>query len=310
MSIKWISWFCTILCFVFTASSQVISHVPEDNSQRKILTTDKIHITISEIPELSGAFNIDESGMVGLKLIGKVQVEGLTPNEVEDLLSDLYSKDYLQDPDINVEVTDLSNAGDVFELDQPTTPEFSQEQERAQDDNSLISNGYDEPFVPEAKTDPQLSNSGFVPLEDFLIQEDITKAPTTSPSPSIASLPAPEKEPVLPDYLYIEPQVIETEVDLAGSIWRLENIEDAYIQFIDQTDIAGFSGCNDFFAKYSHKADFINITFIAMTVSQCQESKESEFQAALDSIAKVKVISSDELNLLDKENYIVLSLKK
>ena len=85
MSIKWISWFCTILCFVFTASSQVISHVPEDNSQRKILTTDKIHITISEIPELSGAFNIDESGMVGLKLIGKVQVEGLTPNEVEDL---------------------------------------------------------------------------------------------------------------------------------------------------------------------------------------------------------------------------------
>ena len=315
MSIKRIVCLCTILCF-FPAASQVKSdsasdfeHESADSSQRKILTADKIVITISEIPELSGEFNLDESGMVELELIGKIQVAGLTPNAVANLITDLYSKDYLQDPDISVEVSDFSNETDVLELDQTTTPEISQDREETQNNNLLFSNKLDEPFVPEAKTEPQISDS-FVPLERFLIEDDINRASTTSPSSSIASLPALVTEPAVTDYIYIQPQVIETEINLAGSIWWLENIENAYIQFVDQTDIAGNTGCNDFFAEYSHKADLINITFIAMTLNQCEQSKESEFQAALDSIRKVKVISSGEIQLLDKENYIVLSLKR
>jgi protein involved in polysaccharide export with SLBB domain len=70
----------------------------------KLGTGDKVRVTVFNEKDLSGDFDVNDQGVIGLPLIGQVPVRGKTLSEVEDTIASRYGKDYLVDPKVNVEV--------------------------------------------------------------------------------------------------------------------------------------------------------------------------------------------------------------
>jgi polysaccharide export outer membrane protein len=67
-------------------------------------TGDKVRVTVYNEKDLSGEFDVSDQGTVALPLIGQVAVRGKSPREVERHITEAYGKDYLVNPQVNVEV--------------------------------------------------------------------------------------------------------------------------------------------------------------------------------------------------------------
>jgi polysaccharide biosynthesis/export protein VpsN len=76
----------------------------EDISGYKLGSGDKIRVTVFGHEDLSGEFEVDGSGNVSLPLIRNIKAEGLTPRELEQVVADRLSPDYLVNPRVSVEV--------------------------------------------------------------------------------------------------------------------------------------------------------------------------------------------------------------
>jgi len=70
----------------------------------RIGPADEIDVQVFQVEELSGLRRVNSRGQIRMPLIGTVDVAGRSAQEVEDLLVERYAKDYLQDPQITVEV--------------------------------------------------------------------------------------------------------------------------------------------------------------------------------------------------------------
>lgn len=70
----------------------------------RIGPSDEIDVQVFQVEELSGLRRVNSRGQIRMPLIGTVEVAGRSAQEVEDLLVERYAKDYLQDPQITVEV--------------------------------------------------------------------------------------------------------------------------------------------------------------------------------------------------------------
>lgn len=65
-----------------------------------------VDITVANVDSLSGAYRISTLGTLVLPLIGSVDVAGLSAQELETRLEQLYGVDYLVDPEITVGTRD------------------------------------------------------------------------------------------------------------------------------------------------------------------------------------------------------------
>jgi polysaccharide export outer membrane protein len=66
---------------------------------------DRLRVVVFQEDDLSGEFDVDGSGFVSFKLVGRQQVLGLTLAQTEALLADrLKSGGYLIDPKVSIEV--------------------------------------------------------------------------------------------------------------------------------------------------------------------------------------------------------------
>ena len=74
------------------------------NDDYRIGPSDELDVSVFQVAELSGLRRVNSRGQIRMPLIGAVNVAGKSAQEVEDLLVELYGKDYLQDPQISVEV--------------------------------------------------------------------------------------------------------------------------------------------------------------------------------------------------------------
>tara|TARA_B100000035_G_C21007136_1_gene557828 strand:- start:588 stop:1286 length:699 start_codon:yes stop_codon:yes gene_type:complete len=70
--------------------------------------SDVIQISVYLEPDLEKSVRIEADGTVSLPLIKKVKVAGLTVSEAQDLITQLYNRDFLVDPQISVLVVDFS----------------------------------------------------------------------------------------------------------------------------------------------------------------------------------------------------------
>jgi protein involved in polysaccharide export with SLBB domain len=68
-------------------------------------TGDQLRITVYGENDLSGDYNVDDSGYVRLPLIGQIKVTGLTLPQLEDQIRDKLAAGYLKDPRVSAEVT-------------------------------------------------------------------------------------------------------------------------------------------------------------------------------------------------------------
>lgn len=70
--------------------------------------SDVIDVSVYQEGDLSKQARIEGDGTVSLALIGKVKVAGMTVEESRALITDLYNRDYIVDPQVSVLVVSFS----------------------------------------------------------------------------------------------------------------------------------------------------------------------------------------------------------
>src|SRR5471030_1281075 len=74
----------------------------------KLGTGDKLKVTVFCEEDASGEYEIDASGAISAKLLGRIQVKGMTASEVEQALIDQYrSHGFFRNPRISIELVNL-----------------------------------------------------------------------------------------------------------------------------------------------------------------------------------------------------------
>ncbi len=74
----------------------------------KLGTGDKIKVTVFGEEDASGEYEVDSTGAISVRLLGRMQVKGLTVAEIEQALYDQYrSRGYFKNPRISIELTNL-----------------------------------------------------------------------------------------------------------------------------------------------------------------------------------------------------------
>lgn len=68
----------------------------------KIAPMDTLHITVFQVTDLSGDFDVDLMGNVSLPLIGEVKAADLTTGELDKAITAKLGEKYLQNPEVNV----------------------------------------------------------------------------------------------------------------------------------------------------------------------------------------------------------------
>ena len=70
--------------------------------------SDVISVEVYQEQDLEKTARVEGDGSVALALIGKVKIGGMTVGEAQSLITDLYNRDYLVDPQVSVLVTSFS----------------------------------------------------------------------------------------------------------------------------------------------------------------------------------------------------------
>lgn len=70
--------------------------------------SDVITVGVYQEQDLDKTVRVEGDGSVALALIGKVKVAGMTVSEAQSLITDLYNRDFLVDPQISLLVTSFS----------------------------------------------------------------------------------------------------------------------------------------------------------------------------------------------------------
>ncbi len=77
-------------------------------AQQRIGPLDKLRITVFQVAELSGEFQVDAQGKIQYPLIGELEVQNLLPSELSTLIAQRLSQRYLQSPNVQVAISEQS----------------------------------------------------------------------------------------------------------------------------------------------------------------------------------------------------------
>ncbi len=71
----------------------------------RISPLDTLKITVFQVPDLSGEFEVDLTGNIAMPLVGNVRAVDLTPEQLDQKLTQTLGQKYLQNPDVGVSIT-------------------------------------------------------------------------------------------------------------------------------------------------------------------------------------------------------------
>lgn len=91
------------------AHSDLVPQAVEENHDYRIGPSDLLQIDIFQVPELSQAVRVNSQGFISLPLIGAVQVNNLTSQQMEQLLAGLLGEKYLQNPQVSVFIEEYAS---------------------------------------------------------------------------------------------------------------------------------------------------------------------------------------------------------
>lgn len=78
------------------------------NPNYVIQSSDVLRISVFQEPDLTQEFRVSQDGRFHFPLIGSVVLKGKTVKDAEELLRDLYDRDYLVNPQINLLIIEYS----------------------------------------------------------------------------------------------------------------------------------------------------------------------------------------------------------
>lgn len=71
-------------------------------SDYRIAPLDKVSVTVFQVEQLSGEYQVDLTGRITMPLVGAVEAVNLTTDELQERLKQRLSVDYLKNPDVTV----------------------------------------------------------------------------------------------------------------------------------------------------------------------------------------------------------------
>jgi protein involved in polysaccharide export with SLBB domain len=86
---------------------------------------DKVKVTVFGEEDLSGEFEIDNTGSLAMPLVGEIPVRGLTQRELEKKIAGILESGYLKNPRINIEVLNFRPFFILGEVNKPGSYPFS-----------------------------------------------------------------------------------------------------------------------------------------------------------------------------------------
>lgn len=90
----------------FVAPDPTTAPLLEDDY--RIAPLDTLKISVFQVPDLSGEFQVDLTGNISLPLVGGVKAVGLTTAQLDQKLTDALGAKYLQHPDVSVGIKSSS----------------------------------------------------------------------------------------------------------------------------------------------------------------------------------------------------------
>lgn len=86
------------------------STTPEMTGEYRIGATDKLSVTVFQVPDLSfPELVVDASGNIQMPMIGSVQAAGLTPNQLSSDIARRLGERYLRNPQVTVTVKEAAS---------------------------------------------------------------------------------------------------------------------------------------------------------------------------------------------------------
>jgi polysaccharide export outer membrane protein len=82
---------------------------PHVDAKHRISAGDVLEIEVFQADELSTTERVNDAGAISLPLVGPVPVGGLTASEAEGRIAQALAKDYLQNPQVNVFVSEYAD---------------------------------------------------------------------------------------------------------------------------------------------------------------------------------------------------------
>ena len=119
-----------LLVFVIVPSIKALQEIqPLSVNEYKIGAKDLLEITVFNLPELSQTVRVSEDGSVTFSLLGKVEVAGLTAQELEKKLASLLDRQYTKNARVTVFIREFQKVAIIgavarpgmYELVGPTT---------------------------------------------------------------------------------------------------------------------------------------------------------------------------------------------
>jgi polysaccharide export outer membrane protein len=100
--------FFFLALMTFCSGAYAQETVGTANPNYVIQPSDVLRMQVFQEPDLTQELRVPQNGMFQFPLIGVVNLKGKTVAEVEDLLRELYDRDYLVNPQINLLILEFS----------------------------------------------------------------------------------------------------------------------------------------------------------------------------------------------------------
>jgi len=81
--------------------------VLQSEADYRLNALDKFKMTVFRVPDLSGGYQVEMSGIVNLPLIGSIEAAGMTSEQLTTRIENAYSANYVRDPRVSIQLTEI-----------------------------------------------------------------------------------------------------------------------------------------------------------------------------------------------------------
>jgi len=92
----------SLVVFAGASAPATLAQGRDQKRDYQLLPSDLIRVQVFQEPDLDREVRVSQEGQIFLPLIGKIEVRGRSLRQVEELVRDLYDRDYLVNPQINI----------------------------------------------------------------------------------------------------------------------------------------------------------------------------------------------------------------
>jgi polysaccharide export outer membrane protein len=127
---------------------------------------DKIKLTVFGEEDLSGEFEIDNTGVLAMPLVGEINVQGLTQRQLEKKIATTLEEGYLKNPRVNISVLNFRPFFILGEVNKPGSYPYSN------DMNVINAVALGGGYTTRAKTGQVKVRRAASPTKEEVLKED------------------------------------------------------------------------------------------------------------------------------------------